>query len=117
MNEMGVYQIRNLINNKVYIGSTATSFNRKWTGHKYSLNKNIHHSRHLQGAWNKYGKDNFLFEVLLTFDKSEMSLIREAEQSALEDKQSYLREYGYNIAREVRGTAPMGGALMSAIFL
>lgn len=62
-NKCGVYQIRNLINNKIYVGSTKNLYCRK-RSHFYSLNKNNHRNKYLQNAYNKYGKDNFIFEVI-----------------------------------------------------
>ena len=59
----GVYQIRNIINNHCYVGSTI-NFNSRWEQHKAKLNKQKHHSKHLQNAWNKYEKDNFIFEII-----------------------------------------------------
>jgi len=32
--------------------------------HKYKLRKNIHDNPHLQSAWNKYGENNFKFEII-----------------------------------------------------
>ena len=60
----GIYRIINTVNNKCYIGS-AKNFSRRWTTHKFSLAKNKHHSIVLQRAWNKYGADVFVFEILL----------------------------------------------------
>ncbi len=61
----GVYQIRNLINNKRYIGSAAgKGFRNRWDLHIAQLYKGKHHSCHLQNAWNKYGPDNFVFEII-----------------------------------------------------
>lgn len=59
----GVYKITNLINNKAYIGSSINVYNRKHT-HINKLKNNNHHCKHLQNAYNKYGKDNFLFEII-----------------------------------------------------
>jgi len=66
----GIYQIRNSISNKLYIGSAAgrDGFIGRWRLHKYQLNKECHHSIVLQRAWNKYGADAFVFEVLLYCD-------------------------------------------------
>lgn len=66
----GIYRIRNLQNNKCYIGSAAASggINGRWSDHRLDLNKNQHHSKYLQRAWNKYGAENFVFEVLLYCD-------------------------------------------------
>ena len=69
----GIYQIRNLTNNKIYIGS-ARDLKARWRLHKTQLNSNSHHSSYLQNAYNKYEKDNFVFEILFTC--SEDYLIR-----------------------------------------
>lgn len=59
----GVYMIKNIINNKIYIGQSSDIFNR-WVKHKNFLKNNNHHNRHLQAAWNKYGEDAFLFSII-----------------------------------------------------
>ena len=59
----GVYQIRNLINGKVYIGS-AKEFKERGRSHLRSLQNQKHHNKHLQAAFNKDGTNNFIFEVL-----------------------------------------------------
>ena len=59
----GIYQIRNLVNNKIYIGSSK-NLSTRFYRHRHFLKRNKHHARHLQSSWNKYGKDNFVFEVL-----------------------------------------------------
>src|SRR5690606_28792905 len=64
----GIYQIRNMIDNKRYVGSAARSILNRWSNHKALLSQNRHYSRHLQNAWNKYGEENFIFEVLLYCD-------------------------------------------------
>jgi len=64
----GIYEIRNSINNKKYIGS-ACRIDHRWHNHKSLLKKNAHHSRYLQNSWNKYGENVFIFRVLLFCDK------------------------------------------------
>lgn len=59
----GVYEIRNIMNGHKYIGSSV-NVPRRWAEHKRKLNANEHHSIALQRAWNKYGADNFTFEIL-----------------------------------------------------
>lgn len=59
----GVYQIKNTISRKSYIGSTVKLSNRR-NIHVRDLNKNRHHSKHLQSAWHKYGESAFEFIVL-----------------------------------------------------
>lgn len=75
----GVYVIKNLKNNKSYIGSTSciNGFKERWKTHKRELRKGIHSNDYLQKSWNKYGEDNFEFEIL---EKCNKSLCIEREQ-------------------------------------
>lgn len=59
----GIYQIRNTINNKVYIGSTV-NFENRWSDHKHTLKKGKHGNPHLQYSYNKHGIDCFTFSIL-----------------------------------------------------
>lgn len=59
----GVYKIINIINNKCYIGSSV-NIKERWINHRKSLKNGKHHSNILQRAYLKYGKENFLFEIL-----------------------------------------------------
>ncbi len=61
--ESGIYQIRNIINGKIYIGKSINLNNRK-SQHFLSLRKNIHKNFKLQGSVNKHGINNFVFEIL-----------------------------------------------------
>ena len=65
-NQIGTYQIVCKTTGKFYIGSTRNQhgFIRRWTEHRSNLNANTHSAPHLQNAWNKYGADAFLFQVL-----------------------------------------------------
>ena len=60
----GVYKITNQINGKFYIGSSKDLSRRK-KDHFRLLKKGINHSILLQRAVNKYGIDNFIFEVIV----------------------------------------------------
>ena len=59
----GIYKITNQINGKFYIGSSKDLSRRK-KDHFRLLKKGINHSILLQRAVNKYGIDNFIFEVI-----------------------------------------------------
>jgi len=59
----GVYQIRNIVNDYVYIGSSNNIKYRLET-HFKDLEHNKHLNHHLQHAYNKYGKENFIFEIV-----------------------------------------------------
>lgn len=59
----GIYQIRNLVSGKRYIGS-AVCFRRRWYVHRHQLENGTHHSRYLLRAWQKHGPEAFAFEIL-----------------------------------------------------
>lgn len=59
----GIYQIKNIVNNHLYIGSAINVKNRK-SKHFSDLKKNKHHSIHLQRAYNLYNENNFGFYIL-----------------------------------------------------
>jgi len=58
-----IYRIRNVVNQKFYVGSTGNKRERFRT-HRNKLRSSKHHCAHLQAAWNKYGEDCFVFEVV-----------------------------------------------------
>ncbi len=80
-NEAGIYKITNLINNKIYIGSAARSFRKRWNEHKSGLKNNRHTNHHLQSAWNKYGENSFEFKIL---EECSNDVILEREQYYLD---------------------------------
>lgn len=59
----GIYQIKNLITNEIYIGSSKHLASRK-AGHFCRLRKGKHQNPILQNHWNKYGSENFEFSVI-----------------------------------------------------
>lgn len=93
---IGIYVIRNLVNDKVYVGQSWDVHSRL-LDHKRLLDKNEHCNIHLQRAYNMYGKDNFSFEKLE--DLSYISKLDESiVQSILDVREIYWIEYfgGYN---------------------
>lgn len=89
----GIYKITNLANDKIYIGS-ALDYEERWRLHIVNLNGQKHHSRHLQSAYNKYGKDNFRFEVIEFCEKEKLL---EREQYWMDATKCYDDKFGYNI--------------------
>lgn len=73
----GIYKIINLINLKVYVGSTSRSFKERWASWRGDLRNSRTKNKHLLRAWNKYGEENFSFEVLEVIESKEKVLERE----------------------------------------
>jgi group I intron endonuclease len=59
----GIYRITNLTNQKVYIGQSDRLTERE-REHFYRLERDEHHNEYLQRAFNKHGKNNFIFECI-----------------------------------------------------
>lgn len=72
----GIYIIRNLRTNKVYIGSSQ-NIRKRLQAHKNLLCKNKHNNHYLQNAWNKYGAKSFEFKTLERVEKSALSRSQE----------------------------------------
>lgn len=62
-NEPGIYKIKCLKNDKVYIGSSQV-VRQRITNHKSDLRLDKHQNKHLQAAWKKYGEESFEFEIV-----------------------------------------------------
>lgn len=90
---IGIYKITNKANNKKYIGQSNNVENRLKNGHLKPLLNNKHKNEHLQAAFNKYGIQNFLFEII---EECEEDLLNEREQYWIEYYKCYLPENGYN---------------------
>lgn len=62
--DFGIYCIRNIRNGKTYVGSTTTTFRKRWDAHIKDLNAGKHCNYRLQADWKMYGEQCFVFEVL-----------------------------------------------------
>ena len=89
----GIYAIRNLVNNKIYIGSSNNI--RKRNGYHFSaLRIGKHKNPHLQSAYLKYGENNLLFFIL---EFCETDKLEEREQFYIDRFDAANRLIGYNI--------------------
>ena len=94
-----IYSIVNKINGKMYIGLT-TNKDKRLSRHKRNLNNNKHRNKHLQNSWNKYGKDNFKFEILeKNISKNNLS---QKEMEYIDKLNSF--KSGYNLTKGGEGT-------------
>lgn len=64
MSKSGIYQIRNTVNGKTYVGSTK-NLNKRRRQHWCELRNGSHRNSHLQHAWDKHREDAFIFETLI----------------------------------------------------
>ena len=90
----GVYSIVNVINGKIYVGSSNDIFTR-FRGHKNNLKKGKHENEHLQYSYNKYGKDSFTYNILEIVNDIEN--LRKNEIKWIETLNTLNKEYGYNM--------------------
>ena len=91
-NESGIYEIRNKINNKRYIGQSL-HVKTRISKHISLLKKGEHQNKHLQNSWNKYGKENFHFSVL---EYCSVDMLDEKEDYYIAQYQSNNDQYGFN---------------------
>lgn len=89
----GIYKIRNIKNNKIYVGS-AKDFDKRWNRHLRLLRTNKHHNIRLQRSFNIHGEQSFVFEII---ERAEyIKDIRILEQYYIDILNSKVN--GYNIA-------------------
>ncbi len=94
MPDIGVYKITNLINNKIYIGKSYISMKKRWSEHKKGRG-----NKHLFNSINKYGINNFKFEILLainTINELNEINLNEIEIEYIRKYKSYISKFGYN---------------------
>ena len=85
-----VYQHKNKINEKVYIGITSQKPEQRWG----SQGCNYKSSPHFYSAIQKYGWDNFEHNILFTDLTKEQACLK--EQELIKEYNSTNREFGYN---------------------
>jgi group I intron endonuclease len=72
----GVYKILNIVNSKIYIGSSSNVLNRI-NRHLRDLRSNKHNNSKLQKSWNKYGEESFYFSIIEYVDDKNHLIERE----------------------------------------
>jgi group I intron endonuclease len=91
---IGVYKITNIVNGKVYIGSSA-DVDKRFSSHLRTLRNSTHRNVFLQRSWWKYGEESFEFTVIEEVLSEDSLLIR--EQAWIDKLKCYQKEAGYNI--------------------
>jgi group I intron endonuclease len=85
--EYFIYEIRNIINGKRYIGCSK-DVTVRFTKHKSRLKNNKHMNSYLQNAYNKYGKSNFEYNILFKLN-SESDMYKKEKKLILENDNLY----------------------------
>jgi group I intron endonuclease len=102
----GVYQVKNLANGKVLLGSSL-NLEGLLNRNRFTLRNNSHPNKELQKDWNELGQEQFVFEILEVVQvkddpnfnlKDELTLL---EQIWLEKLQPF-GERGYNTDDRIR---------------
>lgn len=91
----GIYKIENIINGKIYVGSSVNLESREYK-HFWMLARNGHDNEYLQHSYNKYGKDSFKFDIIEECDET---LLIEKENYYINIYKSNILEFGYNLAK------------------
>ena len=89
----GIYAITHIASGKRYVGS-AISFQRRFLCHRSMLRRGVHHNRHLQSAWNRFGAEAFRFERLIVCAPTDLIFY---EQRALDAFRAADARHGYNL--------------------
>ena len=97
---MGVFQIRNTANDKVFIDS-SNNIPGKINRHTFALNAGQHASKSLQADWNELGSSSFEFETIEPLEpRVDQNYDYKSDLETLEDlwleKLQPFGEKGYN---------------------
>jgi group I intron endonuclease len=90
-----IYRIRNVINGKVYVGSTK-NLKSRWCDHRSSLRRGTNSSRRLQSEWEIFGDNSFAFELLEETNEVDRFI---REQHYMDLYKAYEEQHGYNMSR------------------
>ncbi|MEZ5106063.1 MAG: GIY-YIG nuclease family protein [Draconibacterium sp.] len=98
---MGVFQIRNTKNQKIFIGS-STDVDAIWNRIRTELKFGSYPNPELLKDWNVYGDDSFVFEILSEIKPTEddkhinyRKEVKELENMFIDELQPF-NERGYN---------------------
>lgn len=91
---MGIYKITCVPTGKCYIGRAA-SLKKRFSDHKNDLKRGNHRNSCLQRAHDKYGIEQFAFEIIEEI--SDSTILSEREKYWIKECKSFVRENGFNL--------------------
>jgi hypothetical protein len=97
---MGVFQIKNLKNGKIFIGSSL-DLKAFWNAQKWQLDFGMHRNALLQADWKEFGADQFIYEILGLVEYSDDAAVdykkevKVLEELYMEELQPF-EDKGYN---------------------
>ncbi len=102
----GVYQVKNLANGKVLLGSSL-NLEGPLNRHRFMLKVGSHTNKALQNDWNELGAEKFAFEILEEVKrKDDPNFNLDDELTILEmiwlEKLQPFGERGYNLNERIR---------------
>ncbi|WP_425803456.1 DUF2087 domain-containing protein [Desulfitobacterium sp. Sab5] len=103
---MGVFQIKNLTNGKVFLG-TSMDLPGKLNGQRFQLECKSHPNKGLQTDWNILGPESFSFEILEEVDTEKITeenwrdTVFAMEEKWLDQLQPY-NDKGYNKPKQAK---------------
>src|SRR6266508_447933 len=102
----GVFQVKNTANGKVLLGSSL-NLEGALNGHRFTLKIGSHRNKALQEDWNRYGAENFVFEILETIQvRDDPNFNLKDELTLLEmiwlEKLKPFGDKGYNLNSNIR---------------
>lgn len=89
-----IYQIKNIIDGKKYIGQTVNFLARK-EKHLSCLRRQVHDNPYLQKAYNKYGEESFEFSILHQ-EECDQERLNQLEEEYIEKYDTYNNGYNCN---------------------
>jgi len=92
----GIFEIRNIMTNQVYIGGSETNINTMQTTYFTHLSNNTFSNKYLQDSYNYYGRKNFKFKILEICEPKDLLSLK---KKWVKKTKSNDRRYGFNIAR------------------
>lgn len=105
----GIYKIENIVNHKIYIGSSFDVKNRIKSHFKWLISKKKGTNLRLLNAFNKHGVKNFKSKIIKVVYRNQYesfrnfnNRLRKIEQRYINKYKSFDSKFGYNISLDTR---------------